>query len=41
MIAVALLDGTVSFDDSHSYERMKDPRVLAAGNAFSWWATRR
>jgi 2-methylcitrate dehydratase PrpD len=30
VIAVALLDGTVSFEDSHSYERMKDPRVLAA-----------
>ncbi len=30
IIAVALLDGTVSFEDSHSYERMKDPKVLAA-----------
>jgi 2-methylcitrate dehydratase PrpD len=30
VIAVALLDGTVSFEDSHSYERMTDPRVLAA-----------
>ncbi len=30
IIAVALLDGTVSFEDSHSYERMKDPNVLAA-----------
>ncbi len=29
-IAVALLDGTLSFDASHSYERMQDPRVLAA-----------
>ena len=29
-IAVALLDGTLSFDASHSYERMRDPRVLAA-----------
>jgi 2-methylcitrate dehydratase PrpD len=28
LIAVALLDGTVSFDASHSYERMKDPQVL-------------
>jgi 2-methylcitrate dehydratase PrpD len=27
-LAVALLDGTLSFEDSHSYERMKDPRVL-------------
>ena len=30
LIAVALIDGTVSFDASHSYERMKDPQVLAA-----------
>lgn len=29
LVAVALIDGTVSFDASHSYERMKDPRVLA------------
>ena len=29
IIAVALVDGDVSFDDSHSYERMKDPAVLA------------
>jgi 2-methylcitrate dehydratase PrpD len=29
-IAVALIDGTVSFDASHSYERMQDARVLAA-----------
>ena len=29
IIAVALVDGDVSFDDSHSYERMKDPRVRA------------
>jgi len=28
-IAVALIDGTLSFDDSHSYERMRDPQVLA------------
>ena len=28
VIAVALVDGTVSFADSHSHERMKDPRVL-------------
>ena len=28
-LAVALLDGTVSFADSHSLERMKDPQVLA------------
>jgi 2-methylcitrate dehydratase PrpD len=30
IIAVALIDGTQSFEDSHSYERMKDPKVLAA-----------
>jgi 2-methylcitrate dehydratase PrpD len=29
LIAVALIDGTVSFDASHSFERMKDPQVLA------------
>ncbi len=29
LIAVALIDGTVSFDASHSYDRMKDPAVLA------------
>jgi len=31
-IAVALIDGTLSFDDSHSYERMRDPQVLAMKN---------
>jgi 2-methylcitrate dehydratase PrpD len=30
LIAVALIDGAVSFDASHSYERMKDPQVIAA-----------
>jgi len=30
IIAVALVDGTVSFEDSHSYERMADPKVRAA-----------
>jgi 2-methylcitrate dehydratase PrpD len=30
IIAVALVSGTVSFEDSHSYERMADPKVLAA-----------
>ena len=30
IIAVALVSGTVSFEDSHSYERMKDPAVQAA-----------
>ena len=29
VLAVALLEGTVSFADSHSQERMKDPQVLA------------
>jgi 2-methylcitrate dehydratase PrpD len=29
LIAVALIDGAVSFDASHSYERMADPQVLA------------
>ena len=30
IIALALVEGAVSFEDSHSYERMKDPNVLAA-----------
>src|SRR5712672_4378040 len=30
IIALALVEGAVSFEDSHSYERMADPRVLAA-----------
>lgn len=30
IIAVALVTGTVSFEDSHSYERMADPAVKAA-----------
>jgi 2-methylcitrate dehydratase PrpD len=29
LMAVALIDGTVSFDASHSYDRMKDSQVLA------------
>lgn len=29
ILALALVDGDVSFDDSHSYERMRDPRVVA------------
>jgi 2-methylcitrate dehydratase PrpD len=29
LLAVALIDGALSFDASHSYQRMKDPRVLA------------
>jgi 2-methylcitrate dehydratase PrpD len=28
VLAVALVDGTLSFDASHSYERMRDPRIL-------------
>src|SRR5207237_8726635 len=28
-LAVALIDGTLSFDASHSYERMRDPQVQA------------
>jgi 2-methylcitrate dehydratase PrpD len=30
IIAVALLDGAVSFKDANSRERMSDPRILAA-----------
>ena len=30
IIALALVSGTVSFEDSHSYERMADPEVRAA-----------
>lgn len=30
LIALALVKGAVSFEDSHSYERMKDPEVVAA-----------
>ncbi len=30
IIAVALVSGTVSFEDSHSYERMAEPKVRAA-----------
>lgn len=30
LIALALVKGAVSFEDSHSFERMKDPEVLAA-----------
>jgi 2-methylcitrate dehydratase PrpD len=29
ILAVGLIDGAVSFADSHSHERMKDPQVLA------------
>jgi 2-methylcitrate dehydratase PrpD len=29
MIALALIDGSVSFESTHSYERMSDPEVLA------------
>src|SRR5262245_60909974 len=30
IIALALVEGGVSFEDSHSYDRMKEPKVLAA-----------
>ena len=30
IMAVALVDGYIDFENSHSYERMSDPRVLAA-----------
>ena len=30
VLASALIDGTLSFDASHSYERMRDPKILAA-----------
>jgi 2-methylcitrate dehydratase PrpD len=30
IIALALVEGTISFEDSHSYERMADPKVRAA-----------
>jgi 2-methylcitrate dehydratase PrpD len=33
IIAVALLDGAVSFSNSHSRERMVDPQVRAVRNA--------
>jgi len=29
ILAVALIDGTITFDASHSYQRMSDPQVLA------------
>jgi 2-methylcitrate dehydratase PrpD len=29
VLASALMDGTLSFDASHSYERMRDPKILA------------
>ena len=29
IIALALVEGTVSFEDSHSYEKMNDPRIRA------------
>ena len=47
LVAVALIDGTVSFEMSHSRERMKDPRVLAregqgaARSATARWSIRR
>jgi 2-methylcitrate dehydratase PrpD len=35
IIALALVDGDVSFEDSHSYERMADPKVRARRSACS------
>ncbi len=32
VLAVALIDGDITFETSHSYERMKDPAVLAVRN---------
>jgi 2-methylcitrate dehydratase PrpD len=32
VLAVALLDGDITFETSHSYERMKDPAVLEVRN---------
>jgi 2-methylcitrate dehydratase PrpD len=29
IVALALVDGRIDFENSHSYERLKDPRVLA------------
>ncbi len=29
IVALALVDGGITFENSHSYERLKDPRVLA------------
>jgi 2-methylcitrate dehydratase PrpD len=29
VLAVGLVDGTISFEDSHSQARMKDPQILA------------
>jgi 2-methylcitrate dehydratase PrpD len=30
LMALALIDGEINFENSHSYERMSDPRVVAA-----------
>ena len=38
IIALALVDGAVSFEDSHSYERMADPKVLAVTRATAYVA---
>ena len=36
VLAVALLDGGMTFEASHSYERMKDPAVLAIARGSPW-----
>lgn len=40
IIALALVDGTVSFEDSHSYERMADPKVRAVKGRVQLFADR-
>jgi 2-methylcitrate dehydratase PrpD len=40
IIALALVDGTVSFEDSHSYERMADPKVRAVKERVQLFADR-
>jgi 2-methylcitrate dehydratase PrpD len=40
LVALALVDGDVSFEDSHSQERMADPQVLAAKQRVSLVADR-
>jgi len=41
IIAVALLEGVVSFEDSHSYTRMKDRGCSMQKHACNWWPIRR
>ena len=40
LVALALVDGRVTFADSHSRERMADPRVRAVRGGCNSWATR-